>query len=328
MTGLISPVVLFFLLGAAAALVRSDLSVPEPIAKGITIYLMMAIGLKGGVEVAAQGLSPEFLIAAILGVSLSFLIPVPVFWALTTFGKLNKANAGAVAAHYGSISVVTFVTGSEILTGLGMPAAGFMVAVLALMETPAIVTGLMLARAGGKAHPTGADSRSGLLHEALLNGAVLLLIGSFFIGMTVGKDGFASIAPVFDAGFRGALCIFLLEMGLLAARRLSQTRSLTWRLVVLGIAFPVANGLVGVWLSTILGLDPGSAAALGILAASASYIAVPAAMRMALPQADPGLYLALSLGITFPFNILFGIPLLERWRDGWEGCEHVRLHAH
>lgn len=136
MTGLLSPVVLFFLLGAVAALVRSDLSVPEPIAKGITIYLMMAIGLKGGVEVAAQGPSVEFLIAAILGVGLSFLIPVPVFWALRTVGRLNKVNAGAVAAHYGSVSVVTFVTGSEILTSLGMPAAGFMVAVLALMELP------------------------------------------------------------------------------------------------------------------------------------------------------------------------------------------------
>lgn len=319
MTGLLSPVVLFFLLGTVAALVRSDLSVPEPIAKGLTIYLMIAIGLKGGVEVAAQGPSIEFLIAALLGIGLSLVIPIPVFWALRTFGRLNKINAGAVAAHYGSVSVVTFVTGSEVLTGLGMPTAGFMVAVLALMETPAIVTGLMLARSGDDALPTLGANRSGLLHETLLNGAVLLLIGSFFIGMIVGKDGFASIAPVFEAGFRGALCIFLLEMGLLAARRLSQTRSLTWRLVVLGIAFPVANGFVGVWLSTILGLDPGSAAALAILAASASYIAVPAAMRMALPQADPGLYLALSLGITFPFNVLFGIPLfaaLARWIGG------------
>lgn len=318
MTGLLSPVVLFFLLGAVAAAVRSDLSVPEPIAKGITIYLMMAIGLKGGVEVAAQGPSVEFLVAALLGVGLSFLIPIPVFWALRTFGRLDKVNAGAVSAHYGSVSVVTFVTGSEILTGLGMPAAGFMVAVLALMETPAIVTGLMLARAGDEA-PTSSANKSGLLHETLLNGAVLLLIGSFLIGMIVGKQGFASIAPVFEAGFRGALCIFLLEMGLLAARRLSQTRSLTWRLIVLGIGFPIVNGTAGVVLATILGLDPGSAAALGILAASASYIAVPAAMRMALPQADPGLYLALSLGITFPFNILLGIPLfgaMARWIGG------------
>lgn len=317
MTGLLSPVVLFFLLGAVAALVRSDLSVPEPIAKGLTIYLMMAIGLKGGVEVAAQGPSVEFLIAALMGVSLSFLIPIPVFWALRTFGRLNRENSGAISAHYGSVSVVTFVTGSEILTSLGIPAAGFMVAVLALMETPAIVTGLVLARFGTPASQGGRTS--GLLHETVLNGAVILLIGSFVIGMIVGESGFAMVAPVFEGGFRGALCIFLLEMGLLAARRLSQTRSLTWRLILLGIAFPIANGFVGVLISTILGLDPGSAAILGILAASASYIAVPAAMRMALPQADPGLYLALSLGVTFPFNVLVGIPLfaaLASWTGG------------
>lgn len=318
MTALLSPVVLFFILGAFAALVRSDLTVPEPVAKGLTIYLMMAIGLKGGVEVAAQGPSLAFLVAALLGIGLSFAIPVPVFWALRTFGRLNKVNAGAVAAHYGSVSVVTFVTGSEILTGMGMPAAGFMVAVLALMETPAIVTGLMLARAGEARSAAPAGGTGGLLHETLLNGAVLLLIGSFAIGMVIGKPGFATVAPVFEAGFRGALCIFLLEMGLLAARRLSQSRSLTWRLVLLGIAIPIVNGAIAVAIATLAGLGPGSAAALGILAASASYIAVPAAMRMALPQADPGLYLALSLGVTFPFNILVGIPLFAALAQAME----------
>lgn len=173
MTALLSPVVLFFVLGAAAALVRSDLSVPEPIAKGLTIYLMMAIGLKGGVEVAAQGPSFDFLSAALLGVGLSFLIPIPVYGALRTFGRLDRVNAGAVSAHYGSVSVVTFVTGAEILTGLGMPAAGFMVAVLALMETPAIVTGLLLARSGKAASATSPGSAGGLLHETLLNGGRL-----------------------------------------------------------------------------------------------------------------------------------------------------------
>ncbi len=319
MSALLTPAVLFFMLGAAAALVRSDLSVPEPIAKGLTIYLMMAIGLKGGVEVAAQGPSIDFLIAAILGVGLSFLIPLPVFWVLRTIGKLAPLDAGAVSAHYGSVSVVTFVTASEILTSLGMPAAGFMVAVLAMMETPAIVTGLLLARSGLGTAASTAGPTSGLLHETLLNGAVLLLIGSFIVGLIVGKGGYAGIAPVFEAGFRGALCIFLLEMGLLAARRLMQTRSLTPRLIALGMAFPVVNGIFGVGMASLVGLDPGSAAALGILAASASYIAVPAAMRMALPQADPGLYLGLSLGVTFPFNIIFGIPLiaaLARWFGG------------
>jgi uncharacterized protein len=305
-TALLSPVILFFLLGAFAAIVRSDLSVPEPIAKGLTIYLMIAIGLKGGIEVSAQGPTVSFLLAAAIGIALSFLIPLPAFALLRSFGRLNAANAGAIAAHYGSVSVVTFVTGLEVLNNLAIPAAGYMVAVLAVMETPAIVTGLLLAR-GGTGGTRGIHK--GLLHETVLNGAVLLLVGSFVIGAVIGRSGFASIAPVFEAGFRGALCIFLLEMGLLAARRLMEARSLTWRLAVLGIVLPLVNGSIGAALGTIAGLAPGSTAALAILAASASYIAVPAAMRMALPEAEPGLYLAMSLGITFPFNVIFGIPL-------------------
>jgi uncharacterized protein len=315
-TALISPVVLFFLLGALASLVRSNLSVPEALAKGLAVYLMMAIGLKGGVEVASQGVSLDLVFAAMLGIAASFLLPLPVFAALRTFGKLDRVNAGAVAAHYGSVSVVTFVTGSEVLSGLGIPAAGFMVAVLALMETPAIVTGLFLAR---RSRENRAMAGSGLLHETLLNGAVLLLVGSFVIGLIVGRQGFATIAPVFEAGFRGALCIFLLDMGLVAARRLTETRSLTRRLIALGVAFPIVNGAIGVAAATWLGLDTGSAAAFGILAASASYIAVPAAMRMALPEADAGLYVAMSLGVTFPFNVVIGIPLLAalaQWLGG------------
>lgn len=316
MTALISPVVLFFLLGVLAALVRSNLSVPEALAKGLAVYLMMAIGLKGGVEVASQGVSVDMALAALLGIALSFLLPLPAFVALRTFGKLDRTNAAAVAAHYGSVSVVTFVTGSEVLSGLGIPPAGFMVAVLALMETPAIVSGLFLARRSGEHRAIGG---SGLLHETVLNGAVLLLVGSFVIGLLVGREGFATVAPVFEAGFRGALCIFLLDMGLVAAHRLTETRSLTWRLVLLGLVFPVANGAIGVALATLLGLDAGSAAAFGILAASASYIAVPAAMRMALPEADAGLYLAMSLGVTFPFNVVIGIPFLAalaQWLGG------------
>ncbi len=315
-TALLSPVVLFFLLGVLASLVRSNLSVPEALAKGLAVYLMMAIGLKGGVEVASQGVSLDLFLAALLGITLSFLLPLPIFLALRTFGRLDRTNAGAVAAHYGSVSVVTFVTGSEVLSGLGMAPAGFMVAVLALMETPAIVTGLFLARRAGAQRAIGGSS---LLHETLLNGAVLLLIGSFVIGLVVGRPGFATIAPVFETGFRGALCIFLLDMGLIAARRLTETRSLTWRLVLLGLVFPVVNGVIGVAAATWLGLDVGSAAAFGILAASASYIAVPAAMRMALPEADAGLYLAMSLGITFPFNVVIGIPFLAavaQWLGG------------
>ncbi len=304
---LLSPVILFFVLGASAAFARSDLSIPEAIAKGLSLYLMAAIGLKGGVQVAEAGFTADMAAAAAAGLVLSCLIPLPAYLALRRFGRLNAVNAAAVAAHYGSVSVVTFVTGVEVLDSGGLPPAGYMVAVLALMETPAIIVGLMLARRG--ATGVEAQPRGALLHETLLNGSVVLLTGSFVIGLIAGKDGYAPIAPVFDTAFRGILCLFLLDMGLVAARRLRDARALTWRTAILAVVFPVVNGTVGVLVGVWAGLDTGSAAALGILAASASYIAVPAAMRLALPQADPGLYLSMSLAVTFPFNITLGIPL-------------------
>lgn len=308
---LLSPVILFFLLGALAAFARSDLTVPEAVAKGISLYLMAAIGLKGGVEVSVSGFTADMALAALAGLALSFLLPLLAFALLRSFGRLDRINAGAVAAHYGSVSVVTFVTGVEVLTTGGMPPAGYMVAVLALMELPAIIVGLLLARGGSGAKEAGSSGQStgSLLHETLLNGSVVLLAGSFVIGLVIGKPGFATIAPVFESAFRGVLCLFLLDMGLVAARRLRQARSLTVRLALLGVAMPVINGALGVAVAAAVGLSPGSAAALGILAASASYIAVPAALRLALPQADPGLYLAMSLAVTFPFNITVGLPL-------------------
>lgn len=303
---LTSPVILFFVLGFIAAALKSDLSIPEAFAKAMSIYLMAAIGLKGGVEVASSGITPDLIAAAIAGMALSFLLPVIAFALLRQFGGLSQTDAGAVAAHYGSVSVVTFVTAAEILTGQGLGPAGYMVAVLALMETPAIISGLMLARRG--AVKSGSESRTPW-HEVLTNASVILLVGSFVIGMVAGKDGFAPVKPLFDTGFRGVLCLFLLDMGLIAARRLVQSRKITWRLVALAIVLPLINGAIGTAAGTLIGLDVASAAALGILAASASYIAVPAAMRLALPEADPGIYLSMSLGITFPFNIIFGISL-------------------
>lgn len=306
---LLQPVILFFLLGALAAFVRSDLAIPEAAAKTIALYLMMSIGLRGGVEVAETGLTPAMALAAACGLGLALLLPLPAFALLRSFGRLDQTNAAAVAAHYGSVSVVTFAAGSEVFRLAGMPPAGFMVAVLALMETPAILTGLLLARRTG---PDSLAPRGGLLHETFFNGSVVLLVGSFGIGMITGKTGFAPIGPLFDTLFKGMLCLFLLDMGLVAARRLMDRRALTWRTVVLGIALPVANGSLGVTLGLAVGLDVGSAAALGVLAGSASYIAVPAVMRLALPQADPGLYLGMSLAVTFPFNITLGIAYY-RW---------------
>lgn len=302
---LVNPAILFFVLGALAAVARSDLAIPEALAKGMSLYLMAAIGLKGGVAVAKVGFTPEMLAAGAAGLALSFVLPLPAFALLRRAG-VAPVDAAAGAAHYGSVSVVTFVTGVEILTAQGMPPAGYMVAVLALMETPAIMTGLWLARRGGAstAQPAGE-----LVREVLFNGSVVLLVGAFVIGALIGAAKFATIAPVFDTAFRGVLCLFLLDMGLIAARRLIGTRLVTPAVFAAAIALPLVNGALGTLIGVLIGLDAGSSAALGILAGSASYIAVPAAMRLALPQADPGLYLAMSLGITFPFNIVVGIAL-------------------
>ena len=313
MDTLLSPVILFFLLGAFAALARSDLSVPEAIAKGMSLYLMAAIGLKGGKEVAAAGFTPDMASAAVAGVALSFLLPLPAFWLLRKIGKLSAVDAAAASAHYGSVSVVTFVTGVEVLTQAGMPPAGYMVAVLALMETPGILTGLFLARRSGA---TTSGDAGNLWHETLLNGSVVLLVGAFCIGLVAPAPAIAQVTPFFDTLFRGVLCLFLLDMGLIAARRFREARALTLPVAALAIALPLANGTLGVALGAALGLDVGTAAALGILAGSASYIAAPAVIRMALPQADPGLYLGMSLAVTFPFNILVGISLysaMAKW---------------
>ncbi len=303
-----SPVVLFFVLGLLAAFARSDLAIPEAIAKGMSLYLMAAIGLKGGVAVSKSGIDSTVLIALVLGIAASFLMPFFANFVLKVFGKLGRINAGAVAAHYGSVSVVTFVTAVEILEAQNKPPGGYMVAVMAAMETPAILTGLLLARGMGS---KDGQKTSELLHEVFFNASVVLLLGAFAIGIIAGAEGFGEVAPFFEAGFKGVLCLFLLDMGLIAARRIMDARAITWRLVVIAIGLPLINGTIGTAAAVACGLDVGSSAALGVLCASASYIAVPAAMRLALPEADPGIYLTMSLSITFPFNILINIGLMS-----------------
>lgn len=304
---LLSPVILFFVLGAFAAAVKSDLTIPESMAKAMSLFLMTAIGLKGGVEVSQAGLSNQMLVAGAVGIALSFTLPFIAFALLRRFGHLDALNAGAVAAHYGSVSVVTFATAMEVLTRGGIPAAGYMIAVLALMESPAIVSGMLLASRGG----VNARQRAGshLWREVLFNGSVVLLLGAFVVGATVGETKYQAVAPLFTGLWSGILCLFLLDMGLIAVRRLRESRAITPRLAILGIALPLINGSIGALAGAAIGLDTGSTAALSILAGSASYIAVPAAMRLALPQANAGLYLSMSLAISFPFNIIFGIPI-------------------
>lgn len=308
LSNILSPVVLFFALGLAAALARSDLSVPEAVAKGLALYLMMAIGLKGGVEVAKQGLTATLVLTILAGAILSFALPFLAYGILRTISRLSPVNAAAVAGHYGSISAVTLAVAIEVLGRAGLPFEGFMIAVAAVMETPAILSALLIAR---KAAPgTEEMPRGELFREIALNGSVVVLVGSFIIGCIAGPAGMKPIAPLFTDLFRGLLCLFLLDMGLVAGRGFARARkSLSLPVILFGIAMPLISMAIAAPIAMALGLSTGGAMILITLAASASYIAVPAAMRLALPEADASIYLTLSLGVTFPFNLAIGLPL-------------------
>ncbi|MEO0618308.1 MAG: sodium-dependent bicarbonate transport family permease [Pseudomonadota bacterium] len=312
---LTSPMILFFALGLAAALARSDLVVPEAIAKGLSLYLMMAIGFKGGASVAQHGVDATLLLSLLAGILLSALIPVLAFNALRLTTGLKTVDAAAIAAHYGSISIVTFLAMTTAIEGLGIAYEGYMVAVAAAMETPAIIVALWLVFRGkgeksAGAEQTGSQFSPGLMREVLLNGSVVVLVGAFIIGMITGDDGLQSIAPFIVAPFKGVLCLFLLDMGLIAGRGLiGGARNLTAPIIAFGIYMPLIGGTLGLLAGAAIGLSTGGIALMTTLAASASYIAVPAAMRLALPEAQPAIYLTLSLGVTFPFNLTVGIPL-------------------
>jgi hypothetical protein len=308
---LLSPMVLFFALGLMAALGRSDLSIPEAIAKTLALYLMMSIGFKGGVEVAKSGVTASMLGVIAMGALLSFAIPVLGYGILRVVSKLSAVDAAAVSAHYGSISIVTFVAATEAVKGLDLAFEGYLVAVAAIMETPAILSALLLARRSGEMRREDANEGLGpLLREVGLNGSVVMLVGSFLIGWITGERGLSMIAPFIVDPFRGVLCLFLLDMGLVAGRGMREGRKLLAPPV---LAFGIVMPLISAGLATLavwpLGLSTGGAALFITLAASASYIAVPAAMRLALPQARPAIYVTLSLGVTFPFNLALGIPL-------------------
>lgn len=304
---LLAPAVLFFALGAIAGWLKSDLTIPEQVAKTLALYLMLCIGFKGGVEARASGLSVDLLSAGALGLLLSFGAPFAAYAALRAFGGLDRVTAAATAAHYGSVSVVTFAAGSEYLRAVGVEFGGYMAAVLALMETPAILAALLIA--GAREGSAGARIKPTLWREVFLNGAAVVLVGSFVIGLVTGERGMERLDVFVGALFQGALCLFLLDMGLVASRRLSEAPKLNGRLVAFALAWPLASAAAALAASYALGLALGDATLMAVLAASASYIAAPAAMRIALPKADAGVYLSLSLGVTFPFNLLVGIPL-------------------
>ena len=305
---LLSPIILSFVLGLLAALARSDLNIPEAVAKGMSIYLLFAIGFKGGASVASYGLDARLGFSLLAGIILSALLPIIAFGLLKVMTGMSRLDAAAVAAHYGSISIVTFVAATSVLEGRGIPSEGYMVAVAAAMEAPAILSALWLVSRGGGAESKGMDSA--LLREIMLNGSIVLLVGAFAIGWVTGEQGLKEIESFIVNPFKGVLCLFLLDMGLVAGRGLRGGGGvLTRGVLAFGVLMPLVGSMFGLGAGLLLGLSAGSVALMMVLSASASYIAVPAAIRVALPEANPSLYLTLSLGVTFPFNLTIGIPL-------------------
>ena len=304
---LTSPAILFFFVGAAAALARSDLAIPEPVAKALSLYLMFCIGFKGGVEARAAGFNGDFLAAGAIGVALSALMPLVAFVILKRIPRLDRSTVCALAATYGSVSVVTFAAGQQHLAAVGLPTGGYMAAVLALMETPAILTALLLLNGAGRGEP---GRRRTILKEVFVGAAMVMMLGSFVVGLVSGDAGMSKLELFVGPLFQGALCFFLLDIGLIAARRLMEGgRKLTPGVIGFALGFPLLSAGIALGLAHLAGLEAGNAALLTILAGSASYIAVPAAMRLAAPEADAGVFVTASLAITFPFNLTLGIAL-------------------
>ena len=299
----IDPIILFFLLGLIAGLLRSELRVPTAIYEFVTILLLLAIGLKGGIELAKQpfgSLLPQMLAVVAMG----FVLPLVAFPVLRYAGRFKRADAASIAAHYGSVSVGTYAVAVAYFGTRQITFEEHMPLLLVLLEIPAILVGIVLAR--GLSRETRWSS---VAHEVFLGKGIVLLIGGLLIGWAAGPDGLSSIKPLFFDLFKGILAIFLLEMGLITATQVGTLRQYGPFLLVFGVAMPLFSSLVGTGLGWALGLSVGGTAMLATLAASASYIAVPAAMRISVPEANPTLSLAASLGITFPFNVLVGIPI-------------------
>ena len=305
---ILNPPVLFFFMGMLAVFVKSDLEIIQPLPKLFSLYLLLAIGFKGGYELSQSGINNQVALTLLASVLMACIVPVYSFFILKI--KLDNANAAAIAATYGSISAVTFITAGSFLEKLQIPYGGHMVAALALMESPAIVVGLILMRVfATKKEDDEAFSWSKVMHEAFLNGSVFLLVGSVIVGMVTGEKGWEKLEPFTQGLFYGALTFFLLDMGLVAARRIKDLSKTGSFLIAFSLIIPVFNAIVGILIAKVLGFEEGNALLFAVLCASASYIAVPAAMRMTLPEANPSLYVSMALALTFPFNIIVGIPL-------------------
>lgn len=299
----IDPVVYFFGFGLIAGLLRADLRLPAPIYDALSFVLLLSIGLKGGVELARYG-GVELLLQSSAVIAMGVALPLLAFPVLSRFGRLERADAASVAAHYGSVSVGTFAVAVSWLASREIHYEAYMALFVVLLEVPAIIVGILLARGLSK----DIDWRE-MGRELFLGRSVLLLAGGLIIGTLAGAEALAPLDPLFVDAFKGVLALFLLEMGLIAAARLGPLRQHGAFLVGFAILWPMFSAVIGTLIGIALGLSLGGVTILATLAASASYIAVPAAMRIALPKANPSLSLAASLGVTFPFNILVGIPL-------------------
>jgi hypothetical protein len=301
------PVVFFFLLGVFARLARSDLRLPDAMYEALSIFLLLAIGLKGGVELAKLPLASVAVQAGAV-VAMGFVLPLPAYAILRGLGRLARPDAASIAAHYGSVSVVTFAVAAAYLNRRDIAYEAHMPLFVALLEAPAIVTGIVLARVGA----LGSVRWGALAHEVLLGKSLVLLLGGLAIGAAVGPEGIAPVKPLFIDLFKGVLALFLLEMGLVAGGRLADLRRAGPFLIAFGLVVPLLFACVGAVVARLVGLSDGGTALLATMAASASYIAAPTAMRIAVPEANPALSIGASLAITFPFNITLGIPLYLR----------------
>ena len=324
MQNLIDPAILFFIFGVLAGTVKSNLEIPPAISRFLSLYLLMALGLKGGFALSQSGLTASVGISLAAAVLLAIVIPLIGYAVLRRF--VSGFDAAAVAATYGSVSAVTFVTAVQTLENQGVPYGGHMAAAMALMESPAIILAVVLANSlrqktasgvvqmggvaalGGPAAPHGA-SVGKILHESFTDGAQLLLLGAMVIGLVTGEAGKEAMAPFSVDLFKGMLAFFLLDMGLMAARNLPQVKGQSPVLIAYAVLGPIVHAALALGVAVVLKLSAGDGALLMVLAASASYIAVPAVLRTALPEAKPALYFGLSLGLTFPLNIVLGIPV-------------------
>ncbi len=313
MANFLDPAILFFIFGAFAGAVKSNLEIPQPIARFLSLYLLMALGLKGGFALHKSGFTVEIALSLGLAIFLAILIPIIGYQILRT--KLNAFDAAAIAATYGSVSAVTFITATQYLDQFNISYGGHMAAAMALMESPAVIFAIVLAnraRTVIRAQTQDGHQQTGIskiLHESFTDGAQLLLLGSMVVGLVSGDAGQKLMAPFSIDLFKGMLAFFLLDMGLMAARNMKGLQGKPSITLLYAIASPLSHALIALALCKLIGLPLGNTILLMVLASSASYIAVPAVLRHALPEVNPALYMGMSLGITFPFNIIFGIPL-------------------